>query len=97
MTGGFDLRAGRHVRDHVRVEEEDLELWWAALPPDVRLGLVGIRDEPLPEWYLANIPRGWLSTLPAQYDEELGAPVITLGMLDPLLREFIARKATPLR
>ena len=81
------------MRHHGRVDEEELELWWAALPADVREGLPRLGDEPIPEWYLANLPRGWLATLPVPYDEEHGAPVITLGMVDPLLREFINRKA----
>lgn len=75
------------------VDEQELELWWAGLPSDVREGLLSLGDNPLPEWYLANIPRSWLSSLPVTYDEEAGAPVITLKMVDPTLAEFIRLKS----
>ena len=87
------MRDSPTLRHHGSVDEEELALWWAGLPADVRRGLLDVGDAPIPEWFLANIPRGWLSTLPVPYDEAHGAPVITLDMLDPLLREFIVRKA----
>lgn len=78
---------------HGAVDKHDLELWWAALPADVRQGLLDLGDEPIPEWYLANVPRGWLALVPATFDETVGGPPITLEMVDPALREFVLRKA----
>jgi hypothetical protein len=81
------------VVHHVAVEEEELELWWAGLPSDVRQGLLHVREEPIHEWYLANVPRGWLASVPATFDESAGGPQITLDMVDPSLRDFLKRKA----
>ena len=96
-----DVRAGLHddapdrtsgVQD-AAVDEVEVELWWAGLPGDVRQGLLDVGTEPIPVWYLANIPRGWLATIDAAFDATTGAPPITLEMLDPALRDFLARKA----
>ena len=84
---------GCPVVQDAAVDEVEVELWWAGLPGDVRDGLLDVGTEPIPEWYLANIPRGWLATIDAAFDATTGAPPITLEMLDPALRDFLARKA----
>jgi hypothetical protein len=75
------------------MDEHELEVWWAGLPSDVRQGLSDLGDEPIPDWYLANVPRSWLASVPAPFDESAGGPQITLDMVDSELRDFLKRKA----